>query len=274
MIESINGVELNFKVTGQGEALVFIHGHPFDHTMWYPQTPVLSNHYKVITPDLRGYGASSLPKGKPTFADYAADIIALMDHLKIDKFHIAGLSMGGQLMMEVFRQTPERVLSMIFAATFASQDTPASKKARMEGADRLEAEGMEGYANENIAKMIKAEHVTSMPDVSAHVMKMMEATSPKAAAAAMRARSNRPDYLKEVFPSIKIPTLVIVGKQDQFTPVAMAEEMHRHLANSKLVIIDNAGHMPNLEWPDEFNKAVIDFLNSQYSSLARIELIN
>jgi 3-oxoadipate enol-lactonase len=261
VIESINGVELNFKVTGQGVALVLVHGHPFDHTMWYPQTAVLSNHYKVGTADLRGYGESSLPKGKTAFADYATDILALLDHLKIDKFHIAGLSMGGQIMMDVFRQAPERVLSMVFADTFASQDTPTGKKARLEGADKLESEGMDGYANENIGKMIKPEHVTSMPVVSAHVMKMMKVTSPKAAATAMRARSNRIDYLNEVFPLIKIPALIIVGRQDQFTPVAMSEEMHRNLSNSKLVIIENSGHMPNLEWPNEFNEAMLNFLD-------------
>jgi pimeloyl-ACP methyl ester carboxylesterase len=259
--ENINGVDLHYQITGdKGEALVLVHGHPFDHTMWYPQMTVLSNHFKVITPDLRGYGKSSLPKGKSSFEDYAADIVALLDRLKIDKFHIAGLSMGGQLMMEVFRQAPDRVLSMVFADTFASQDTPQAKKARLAGAARMEKEGMEGYSNESISKMIKPEHVTSMPEVSGHVMKMMLATNPKAAAAAMRARSHRIDYLNEVFPQIKVPALVIVGRQDQFTPVAMAEEMHRRLADSKMFIIENAGHMPNLEQPVEFNTVLLAFL--------------
>jgi pimeloyl-ACP methyl ester carboxylesterase len=261
VIETINDVELYYQISGEkGDALVLVHGHPFDHTMWYPQIPVLSNHFRVITADLRGYGKSSLPKGKTSFEDYAADTIALLDHLKIEKFHIAGLSMGGQIMMEIFRQAPDKVLSMIFADTFASPDTPAAKKARLEGADRMEKEGMDGYAKESISKMIKTEHVTSMPEVSAHVMKMMTSTNPKAAATAMRARSHRIDYLTEIFPQIKVPALVIVGRQDQFTPVAMAEEMHRRLADSKMFIIENAGHMPNLEQPDEFNEIVIDFL--------------
>jgi len=260
VIENINGVDLSFHLTGKGEAIVLVHGHPFDHTMWYPQVVAFSDNYKVITLDLRGYGESSLPKGKTRFEDYAADILALLDHLKIDRFHIAGLSMGGQIMMEVFRQAPDRVISMIFADTFASQDTPQAKKGRLEGAKRLEREGMDGYADEVIGKMIKPEHVTSMPKVAEHVLKMMKATSPHAAATAMRARSARIDYLKEVFPLIKIPTLVIVGRQDQFTPLPTAEEMHRHLDICKLVVIENSGHMPNLEHPDDFNEVVMDFL--------------
>ncbi len=261
--EKINGIELSYHVTGKGEALVLIHGHPFNHTMWYPQVVEFSDRYKVITPDLRGYGESNLPHPKATkFEDYATDILKLLDFLGIENFHVAGLSMGGQIAMDVFRQAPERVKSMILADTFAGLDTPEAKKARNEGASRLEHEGMDGYANEVIGKMIKADHVSSMPDVAAHVMKMMTNSSPIGAATAMRARSARIDYLNEVLPNITLPTLVIVGRQDEFTPVAKAEEMEQQLPDCKLVIIEDAGHMPNLEQPDEFNKAVLDFLDS------------
>ncbi|MDB5018185.1 MAG: catD 2 [Mucilaginibacter sp.] len=263
MIEKINGIELNYKVTGNGEPLVLIHGHPFDHTMWYPQVIAFSDSYKVITPDLRGYGQSSLPKSaKTTFEDYATDVLQLMDFLEVESFHLAGLSMGGQIIMEIFRQAPGRIKSLIFADTFAGPDTHEAKQARNEGADRLEKEGMDAYADEAIYKMIRPEHVTSMPEVSMHVIKMMKATSPLAAATAMRARSERINYLKEVLPEINIPTLVMVGREDEFTPVAKAEELKENLKNCKLVIIEDAGHMPNLEHPEEFNKVVLDFLNS------------
>jgi 3-oxoadipate enol-lactonase len=261
--EKINGIELSYHVTGQGEALVLIHGHPFDHTMWYPQVVALSDEYKIITPDLRGYGESSLPRRKATkFEDYATDTLKLLDFLGVENFHIGGLSMGGQIAMEVFSQASERVKSLILADTFAGLDTPEAKKARNEGAKRLEHEGMKGYANEVIGKMIKTDHVNSMPEVAAHVMKMMTSSSPAGAATAMRARSERIDYLNEVLPNVTIPTLVIVGRQDEFTPVAKAEEMEQQLPDCKLVIIEDAGHMPNLEHPDEFNKAVFDFLDN------------
>jgi pimeloyl-ACP methyl ester carboxylesterase len=213
---------------------------------------------------LRGYGASSLPiNGITKFEDYGTDILALLDKLGVDSFHLAGLSMGGQVIMEIFRQAPERVKSLIFADTFASLDTPEVKQGRYDTAARLENEGMNAYADEVIYKMITPEHVTSMPEVSGHIIKMMKASSSKGAAIALRARAERIDYLKYVLPKINIPTLVIVGSEDQFTPVAKAEEMGSALKDCKMVVIYNAGHMPNLEHPEEFNKVVLDFLKEK-----------
>src|ERR1700749_844771 len=101
----INGITINYIVSGEGEAIVLIHGHPFDHTMWKPQTDAFTGMYQVIVPDLRGYGKSSLPaSGVTAFEDYATDIIQLLDVLGVDRFHVAGLSMGGQLAMDVYRQ--------------------------------------------------------------------------------------------------------------------------------------------------------------------------
>jgi len=257
----VNHIEIAYETAGNGTPVVLIHGHPFDHTMWYPQVKAFSDSYKVITPDLRGYGKSSLPGSMATkFEDYATDILLLMDHLKIESFHLAGLSMGGQVIMEIFRQAPERIKTLVFADTFAGLDTPDVKKGRYDTAKRLETEGMDAYADEVIYKMITPTHVSSMPGAAGHVIKMMKATSPKAAATAMRARSERINYLTEVLPKIDIPTLVIVGRDDEFTPVAKAVELKENLQNCKFIIIEDAGHMPNLEQPEEFNKAVLDFL--------------
>jgi len=260
---TINGIELNYRVKGHGVPIILIHGHPFDHTMWDPQISAFSNNYCVIAPDLRGYGKSNLPHpANTTFEDYATDVLKLADRLGADSFHLAGLSMGGQIIMEIYRQASSRVKSLILADTFASLDTPEAKKARNESAAKMEKEGMNGYAEESIYKMIKSDHVASMPEVAGRVLKMMKGTSPLAAATAMRARSGRVDYLNEVLPKVNIPTLIIVGRQDEFTPVAKAEEMQQKLQNSKLVVIEDAGHMPNLEHPDEFNRIVLGFLKS------------
>ncbi|BAU53882.1 alpha/beta fold hydrolase [Mucilaginibacter gotjawali] len=257
----LNNITINYKVTGAGMPLVLIHGHPFDHTMWYPQVAALADTCKVITPDLRGYGKSTLPaSGKTTFENYATDMLLLLDHLEVGQFHLAGLSMGGQIIMEMFRQAPGRIRSLIFADTFASLDTPEVKQGRYDAANRLEREGMDAYAEEVIYKMMRPEHVKSMPEAAEFVIKMMKATSTAGAATALRARAERIDYLSEVFPGIKIPSLVIVGRQDEFTPVAMARTMQQNLQNCKLVVIEDAGHMPNLEHPEEFNQAVLDFL--------------
>jgi 3-oxoadipate enol-lactonase len=125
----------------------------------------------------------------------------------------------------------------------------------------LEKDGMDDYADEVIYKMIKPYHVTTMPAVAAHILQMMKTSSPAGSATALRARAGRIDYLKEVLPAINIPTLVIVGRDDEYTPVSKAEELQQHLQNCKLVIIEDAGHVTNLEAPAEFNEAVLRFLD-------------
>lgn len=257
---SINNIPYFYKATGDGEPLLLVHGHPFDHTMWNPQVEALSDSYQIITPDLRGYGKTGLPNTPTKFEDYATDLLQLADHLGIEKFHTAGLSQGGQIVMEIYRQAPHRVKSLILADTFASADTPEAKQARYDAADKFEKEGMTAYADDAIYKMLRRENVAKMPDVANFLLSMMKASSPKGAATAVRARAERIDYLNQVLPGIAIPTLIIVGRQDEFTPVAKAEEMHKAIKSSRLVVIEDAGHLPNLEHPDEFNKVVRDFL--------------
>src|SRR5476651_1013137 len=170
---NINGIELCYQTAENGTPIILVHGHPFDHTMWDPQISAFSKDYQVIAPDLRGYGKSSLPGPANTrFEDYAADMLSLADYLGVDSFHLVGLSMGGQIIMEIYRQAPSRVKSLILADTFASLDTPEAKQARDEGAKRLEKDGMDGYADESIYKMLKSDHVASMPEVADHVLKM------------------------------------------------------------------------------------------------------
>ena len=257
----VNQIEIAYEISGQGIPLVLIHGHPFDHTMWKPQLDAFSAQYQVITPDLRGYGKSGLADpAKTRFEDYATDIICLMDFFKIESFHLCGLSFGGQVIMEMFRQSPQRIKTLIFADTFAGPDTSEVKQGRYQIASRLEKEGMGAYADEVIGKMITPAHVTWQPEVAEHVLKMMKGTPPVGAASALRARSERINYLAEVLPKINIPTLVIVGRFDEYTPVAVAEELQENLQNCKLIIIEDAAHLPNLEQPEQFNSAVLNFL--------------
>ncbi len=258
----VNGIEINYEVSGKGAPLLLIHGHPFDRTMWHLQEAEFSNQFQVITPDLRGFGQSEVPlNGITRFEDYATDMLCLMDYLGVEKFHLSGLSMGGQIIMEIYRQAPDRIISMIFADTFGGLDTPEGKQLRLDTANRLESEGMDTYAEEVISKMIMPLHVSTQPTIAQYIIKMMKAASPTGAAIALRARAVRIDYLNLVLPHINIPTLVVVGRADEFTPVNKAEELKQHLQNCKLVIIEEAGHLPNMEQAPIFNQAVLDFLN-------------
>jgi len=236
--------------------LVLIHGHPFDHTMWAPQTAAFSPERRVIAPDLRGYGASPVVPGVTPLSTFAEDIAALLDELGVAEFVLAGLSMGGQIVMECYRQFPERIRGLVLADTFPAAETPEGKKARNDMADRLLREGMRGYADEVLHKMV-APYADA--EVTAHVHRMMTSTPPEGAAAALRGRAERPDY-RELLTRVTVPALVVVGADDEYTPVSDAQAMHAALPDSALYVIGSAAHMPNLERAEEFNGVLAEFL--------------
>lgn len=232
--------------------LVLIHGHPFDRTMWAPQIETFSAARRVIAPDLRGYGASPVVPGITLLSDFARDIEALLNDLKVETCVLAGLSMGGQIVMECYDRFPDRIRGLVLADTFPAAETAQGKRARGAMADRLLREGMRGYADEVLEKMV-APYADA--EVKAHVHRMMTATPPEGAAAALRGRAERPDY-RALLTRVTVPALVVVGADDTYTPVADAEAMHAALPDSTLRVIDGAAHMPNLERPGEFNEAL------------------
>ncbi|MBK3576740.1 alpha/beta fold hydrolase [Streptomyces sp. MBT65] len=236
--------------------LVLIHGHPFDHTMWTPQIEAFSPARRVLAPDLRGYGRSPSTPAVTRFSDFAADLEALLDEAGVETFVLAGLSMGGQIAMECYGRFPGRVRGLVLADTFPAADTPEAARTRNTTADRLLREGMGGYADEVLERMVAP---YADPEVKAHVHRMMTTTDPTGAAAALRARAQRPDY-RDLLTRVSVPALVVVGADDTYTPVADAEAMHAVLPDSTLRVIEGAAHLPNLERPEEFNGILGEFL--------------
>ncbi|MFI5613750.1 alpha/beta fold hydrolase [Amycolatopsis sp. NPDC051903] len=253
---------LGYDDRGSGDrALLLVHGHPFDRSMWRPQTEHFAGlGFRVVVPDLRGYGEST---GEPvtTLAGFTADLIALADHLGLAKFVLGGLSMGGQIAMQTIAQHPDRVEALLLADTFPTAETPEGRRSRRAAATRVEAEGMAAYAEELLPKMVSARTRTQNPQVTAHVRTMMRTAPPHGAAAALRARALRPDY-RPALEDVRVPTLVVTGSQDEFTPVADAELMHRLVPRSELAVVEGAGHLPNLERAAEFNDVFGRFLLS------------
>lgn len=236
--------------------LVLIHGHPFDHTMWAPQIAAFSPERRVIAPDLRGYGRSPVVPGISPLSVFAQDIAELLDELGVERFVLGGLSMGGQIVMECYRRFPDRIAGLVLADTFPEAETPEGVRSREAMAERLLREGMRGYADEVLHKMVAP---YADPEVAAQVHRMMTTTSPEGAAAALRGRAARPDY-RGVLRRVTVPALVVVGEDDEFTPVADARAMHAALPDSTLRVITGAAHMPNLERAEEFNAALGEFL--------------
>ncbi|MCZ7415598.1 MULTISPECIES: alpha/beta fold hydrolase [unclassified Streptomyces] len=254
----LSGVRTAYLDEGAGEPLVLVHGHPFDHTLWAAQTAQFASAgYRVIAPDLRGYGASEVIPGVAPLSDFATDVALLLNRLRVERATLAGVSMGGQIALEFFRLFADRVSRLVLCDTAPHPETEAGRAGRRQLAERLLREGMGGYTEEVIDRMVAPRHVAA----SRRVRAMMLATSPQGAAAALRGRAERPDYTP-VLARVRVPTLVVVGREDTYTPVADAEFLHEHIAGSRLAVIDDAAHLPMVERPEEFNRVLGDFLRN------------
>ncbi|MFE7112354.1 alpha/beta fold hydrolase [Streptomyces sp. NPDC057575] len=265
---ALRGVTIHYDDFGPSTGLpvLLIHGHPFNRSLWAPQVTALTDAgYRVITPDLRGYGRSGVTSGQVLLSDFADDLAALLDHLGIERAVVGGVSMGGQITMEFHHCHPQRVRALVLSDTSAPAETDEGRDFRNRLADRLLAEGMDGYADEVIDKMLAAYNVAAMPQVAERVLAMMRATNPRSAAAALRGRAERRDY-RDTLPAVREPVLIIVGADDVYTPVADAETIHRLVPQAVLTVIDGAGHLPGAEQPDRFNTAVLDFLDTQVTA--------
>jgi pimeloyl-ACP methyl ester carboxylesterase len=275
-------VELTYANAGSGPAVVLLHGYPFDRSMWREQIDFLSTHgFRVVAPNLRGFGEmvvqtsvcnSSAPnhrlKSMPlnetdqtinTMAGMAGDVAALMDELKIDQAVICGLSMGGYVAFEFVHLFPSRVRALVLAGTRAPADNEQETQVRANQTEHMLAKGMNDIAEANLPKLLAPRTRAEKPEVVAHVREMILRADPKGAAAAQRGMAARRDYSDDL-PSINVPALVIVGRQDPIRPVADAEFMHRGLRDSCLEIIEDAAHMTNMEQPEIFNRALERFL--------------
>jgi 3-oxoadipate enol-lactonase len=257
---TLGDITIGYDDVGGGRPLVLIHGHPFDRSMWTPQVEAFAAlGWRVIVSDLRGYGHSTVVPGTVTLTEFAEDIAALLDHLDVDSFVLGGLSMGGQIAMECYRLFGQRVRGLVLADTFAAAETDEGKAWRNALADRLLREGMDRYATEVLPKMMAPANVAALPAVAGHVLRMMRGAPAAGAAAALRGRAERPDYVP-LLPRIAVPTLVVVGSDDEYTPVADAEVLREGIPDATLAVIEGAGHLPNLERPEEFNEALSRFL--------------
>lgn len=253
----VRGIELAYDDDGVGQAVVLLHGYPFNRSMWRPQIDELKSSRRLISPDLRGHGESEVAPA--TIEEMARDVEALMTALEVPNATVIGLSMGGYVTLAFCRLFPLRVRGLVLADTRASADTEEGKKNRIQQKERALSEGMKGIADDLLAKLFAQATPAVSPEVVQRVRQMMLQTKPEGAASALEAMAERDDQTT-FLSSILSPTLIICGRQDSITPVKDSELMQREIRGSKLVVIENAGHLSNLEQPEQFNRAVLEFL--------------
>jgi|SRR5687768_3432827 len=257
----VDDIQLAYADTGLGLPVVLLHGYPFNRSLWSEQVSALSNSYRVITPDLRGLGESDATQGPATMNRMAQDVAVLLDQLEISRAVVGGLSMGGYVALAFYKLFRSRVRALILADTRAQADTEEGKQTRLQQAEKARAEGMAGIADSMLPKLLTPETVSKRPEVVKRVRDMMLKTKPEGAAGALLGMAERDDQTS-LLSQISCPTLILVGQEDPITPVQDSEKMHREIAGSRLVVIENAAHVSNLERTEQFNDELMRFLNS------------
>src|SRR4029079_12301831 len=255
----VNDIQMAYTEEGSGRPVRLIHGYPFNRSVWNEQVAALSGSYRVIAPDLRGFGESDSSNEPATMNQMAQDVAALLDHLGVPRATFGALSMGGYVTLAFYKQFASRVRALILADTRAQADSEEAKQNRAQQAEKALAEGMAGIADAMLPKLLTPETVSKRPEIVKRVRDMMLKTKPEGAASALRGMAERDDQT-ELLAKITVPVLILVGAEDAITPVADSEKMHAAIAGSHLVVLENAGHVSNIERTEQFNDALLSFL--------------
>jgi pimeloyl-ACP methyl ester carboxylesterase len=251
-----NGLEIAYERVGEGPPLVLVHGAAVDSRVWRPQLAALADEFTVVAWDEPGAGRSSDVPADFGLADYADCLAALIGELDLGAAHVAGLSWGGTVALELYRRHPELVATLLLVDTYAGWkgSLPAGEvRARVEGVRHM---------------LAAADHLfdPTLPglfagDPPAEVVSLMEAM-----AADVRPESMRTALLvmaetdqRDLLPRVAVPTRLIWGKLDQRSPLSVARQFEDAVPDAKLVVIPGAGHVSNLEQPELFNDAVREF---------------
>jgi len=261
---TVAGRNVRYLVGGAGWPVVLLHAFPLSADMWRPQLADPPDGCQLIAPDLRGFGGSAGDRPgdpPPTMEDYAGDVEGLLNVLEIERAVIGGISMGGYVTFALFRRAPERFSGFVLADTRAGADTPDGRQARRALSALANTDGAPGVADQMLPKLLGETTRRERPAVVREARRLIVQNSVAGIDAGIHALMGRPDSTADLA-HVSTPTLVIVGEEDVVTPVSESELLQRSIARSRLVVLPQAGHLSSLEAPEDFTRALGDFLSS------------
>jgi|GEM_PF-111459 len=257
----VNGITLSYNDAGEGTVpVIFLHGYPFDKSMWKGQLDSLKSSSRVIACDIRGFGKSTDKDSHLSIDLFAEDLVSFMDKLNIEKAIVCGLSMGGFIALNAMKRFPDRFEALILCDTQCISDTAEVKEKRNTAIRQINRDGASVFNEKFIKSVFHPDSLTKKAEIVENLRSIVFANSKKIITAGLTALAERSETCSTL-DAIDIPTLIICGRADEVTPLAQSEFMHEHIEGSILKIIDNAGHVSNLEQSDEFNEYLLDFLN-------------
>jgi pimeloyl-ACP methyl ester carboxylesterase len=254
------GAWVEYDDAGHGRPVVLLHAFPFSRAMWRPQVEDLQTDYRLLVPDLPGFGGSDGFRGPPSVEGMADAAAGLLDALAVaEPVVFGGLSMGGYAALAFARKYPARLRGLVLADTRAEADSAEGKANREKQIELARTQGARAVVEQMLPKLVSDATRTHEPGVVEEIQRIGSAQSPEAVVAALQAMRDRPDagaWLRR----INVPTLVIVGSADALTPPAMAQILVNGIPGAGSAVLNEAGHMSNLEQPELFNAALRAFL--------------
>lgn len=252
-------VQLYARDVGTGTTLVLLHAFPLSSAMWLAQREGLAGRFRVVTPDLRGFGGSRLGDDEPSVDTMADDVARACRSLGVRRAVVGGLSMGGYVAMALSRRHPDLVLGLVLAATRAAADTAPVRENRLRQAAALEDErSTRVLVDEVLPGLVGPTTYRQRALVYGRVRGLVQAAPPLAAAWAQRAMAGRADSLGTLG-GLRVPALVMIGDEDALATEDEARAMAEAMPNAELLVIPRAGHLCAVEQPDLFNQAVAEF---------------
>jgi len=257
---NLNGVTICYDDFGKGIVpIIFIHGFPFDKSSWQPQMDFLKKNHRVIAYDIRGFGKSTANAENASIRLFADDLIKLMDALQINKAIVCGLSMGGYILLNAVTRYPEKFKAIILSDTQCIADPPEAKEKRYKTIEQIDAGGLIGFAETFVKNIFYQESLETKKELVQKIKNIIFSTSTVTITRTLNALAQRLEMCSSLN-EISVPALILCGKEDTVTPPSQAEFLHSNIANSTIHCIDKAGHLSNLEQPDEFNQHLTNFI--------------
>ncbi len=259
----VNGVSLAVEMAGRGVPLVLLHGFPLSAQMWEAVLPALAEAAQVVAVDLRGFGESQAPESGYAMEALAGDVLALADSLGLERFAVAGHSMGGYVAFRVAARAPHRLAALLLVDSRAEADDEAGRCRREEAIRRILGGGREEFLAEFVSRLVSPQTRRRAPRLWEELRAMAARVPEHVLVGCLAGMRDRPDS-RPLLATLSVPVLVVVGEEDDITPPASARAMAEAAGRGALALIPEAGHTPPIERPVATAEAMVGFLAAHF----------
>ncbi|UPQ79598.1 alpha/beta hydrolase [Flavobacterium azooxidireducens] len=259
----VNNIKLSYNDVGIGKIpVVFLHGFPFNKSMWDNQLKTFEETHRFISVDFRSFGQSTNDDSALSMDLLGDDLIGFLNALKLRRVIICGLSMGGFVALNAITRYPERFAALILCDTNCVADKPEQREKRYKTIEEIEQNGTSKFSATFLDSVFADDTYSSNKELVTKINADILANTPEVIINGLKALAMRNETCSKL-KQITVPTLIICGREDEVTPLEQSEFMNKHIKDSTLKVINNAGHLSNMEQPKDFNAELLEFLSSE-----------